>query len=259
MLFFKRILKQPEPDLGAEPEEMVPPVERRSATRFTVQPDTHIKTVLSIIPRDDSGTLMSNSRHGWNWRCRLLDCSEQGLRLQLGPVVKADAGDYGEITLEMEEFLLRVPIHIANVSVQEAGVVLGLKHHITEEKDWQAYRQLLEVVALGSTLRRKFKKHRVDASGYLTEQYASDRPSRLTAWRNPADGSVAAFEFQLKDSLVRGAEGRAVKYLTGTGADLHPAPAAQSLEIQRLFRWVVPNLSLSVPEDVRKFLQRFGA
>ncbi len=259
MLFFKRILKQPEPDLGEDPEEEVPPVERRSAKRFKVHPDTHIKTVFSFIGRDDTGAQMSRSRHNWNWRGRLVDCSEQGLRLHMGPVVRANAGDEGELTIEMEDFLLKIPCHIANIREQSEGVVFGLKHDITTEKDWQAYRQLLEVVALGSTLRRKFKRHAVDASGYLTEQYASDRPARLTIWRNEVGLLPAAFEFLLKDSLVRGAAGQDLRYLTGNDpANPRAAPREKALEIHRLFRWVVPNLAPCVPLDVRQFLRRYA-
>lgn len=259
MLFFKRILKQPEPDLGAEPEEKVPPVERRSAKRYTVHPDTHIKAVFSFIGRDDTGVQMSRSRHNWNWRGRVVDCSEQGLRLQMGPVVRANAGDVGDLTIEMEDFLLKIPCHVANARETPQGIVFGLKHDITDESDWRAYRQLIEVVALGSGLRRKFKRHTVDASGYLTEQYASDRPARLTIWRNEGDILPAAFEFQLKDSLVRGAAGQDAQYLTGNDpASLRVAPREKALEIHRLFRWVVPNLAPCVPLDVRQFLRRYA-
>ena len=38
---------------------------------------------------------------------------------------------------------------------------------------------------------------------YWISRPASDRQSRLTVWRNQEDLTVAAFEFLLKDSLVR--------------------------------------------------------
>lgn len=256
MLFFKRILKEPEPE-PAEGEEAPPAVERRSAKRFKVHPDSQLKAVLSFIGRDDTGAQMSHSRAGWNWRGRVIDCSEHGVRLQLGPVVKAAAGDDGELTLEMEDFLLKIPCHIANITDQPAGLVFGLKHDIADEKTLRAFRQLLEVMALGSTLRRKFRKHKVDESGYLTEQYASDRPSRLTVWRNEHDLAPAAFEFLLKDSLVRGAAGQDLQYLAGTDpASARLAPLEKAKEIFRLLQWVVPNMSPSVPLDVRRFLKQ---
>ena len=256
MLFFKRILKEP----PAEPEpvdEVPPPVERRKAPRFKVHPDSPLKVVLSFIGRDETGKPMSHSRHGWNWRGRLLDCSEHGVRLQMGPVVKAVTGDDGELIVEMEDFHLTVPCHIANIVEQPAGLVFGVKHDITGEADWKAYRQLLEVIALGATLKRQFKRTKPDESGYLVEQYASDRPARLTIWRDKDDQTPAAFEFLLKDSLVRGAAGELQCLAGADGANA--ATPAQAGEIRRLFHWVVPNMSPAVPADVRKFLLGYNA
>ena len=257
MLFFKKILKEPEPDLGPDPAEAPPAVERRSRQRFPVHPESHLKAVLSFIGRDDTGTPMSHSRAGWNWKGRVLDCSEQGVRLQMGPIVKAAVGDEGELILELEDCHLKVPCHIVNLGEGPAGIILGLQHDITEATALAAYGQILEVVALGSTLRRKFKRNRPDESGYLIEQYASDRPARLSVWRFKEDAAVAAFEFLLKDSLVRASQGHTINYLAGADGTAETTPA-QAAEIQRLFRWVVPNMSASVPADVRKFLLDFA-
>ena len=101
------------------------------------------------------------------------------------------------------------------------------------------------------------KTKKPDESGWLVERYASDRPSCLTIWRHPANGAVAAFAFQLKDSLVRATYGSRMEFLTGP--DAQPATAAKALEIQRLFNWVLPNLASAVPEDVREFLKRYAA
>ena len=255
MLFFKRILKEPEPEPGPA-EEAPPAVERRKSPRFKVHPDSPLKVVLSIVGRDESGAPLSNSRHGWNWRGRLIDCSEQGVRLQMGPVVKAVVGDGGQLTLEMEDFHLTILCHVANITEQPTGLYFGLQHEIEDEKTLKAFRQLLEVMALGSTLKRQFKRTKPDESGYLVEQYASDRPARLTIWRHKEDQSVGAFEFLLKDSLVRGAAGSELQYLVGAdGAST--ATSAQAGEIRRLFHWVVPNMAPAVPADVRKFLLEY--
>jgi hypothetical protein len=202
---------------------------------------------------------MNTSRHGWNWKGRLFDCSEQGARIVMGPTLKVEARDLCDLSLTIDDFKLSIPCHISNLREEDGGTVFGLKHDIADEATRNAYQQLLEILALGSALKLQSKAAKPDATGYLVEKYASDRPACLTVWRHKEDQSVGAFEFQLKDSLVRGAAGRAVKILAGTGAAARPAPAAKAMEIQRLFHWVVPNLSLSVPEDVRKFLQKFVA
>lgn len=255
MLFFKRILQPPPPPAAPE----APRVERRSTRRFTINPKFPLKAVLSFVPRDDTGAPMNTSRHGWNWKGRLFDCSEQGARIVMGPTLKVEARDLCDLSLTIDDFNLNIPCHISNLREHDGGMIFGLKHNIAEEATRIAYQQLLEVLALGSALKLQSRTAKPDATGYLVEVYASDRPARLTIWRHKEDKSVGAFEFQLKDSLVRGAAGRAVRILAGTGADARPAPAAKAMEIQRLFHWVVPNLAASVPEDVRIFLQKFVA
>lgn len=250
MLLFKRILKEPEPTAST------PAVERRSTKRYNISPDFALKAVLSFVPRDDTGAPMSHSRAGWNWKGRLIDCSEQGVRMQMGPGLKLGLDEPCDLRLTIQDFELTVPCHVTNTSENAEGLVLGLKHDIADEATATAYRQLLEVIALGSTLRLQPKAAQPDPSGYLVEVYASNRPSRLTVWRHPANQAVAAFEFQLKDNLVRCAAGHAVEFMTnleGTGS--RPASSEKCLEIGRLFTWVVPNLAAVVPDDVRAFLQ----
>lgn len=251
MLLFKRILKAPEP--AANP---VPRVERRSVPRYLVHPKFPLKAVLSFIGRDDSGAPMSNTRHGWNWKGRLIDCSEQGAHLQMGPAIKVAAKELCDLRLTLEDFELVVPCHVANVREHAEGFVFGLKHDIEDEATRNAYLQLIEIFALGSTLKSLGRPSQPDESGYHAEHYGSNRPARLTIWRHPEDQSVAAIEFQLKDNYVRAAAGQGMEYLSG--ANPRPAAAAKALEIQRLFGWVVPNLASAVPEDVREFLRIYA-
>ena len=245
MQLFKRILREP----AAE----TPRVERRSAQRFALNPEFPLRAVLSFIGRDDTGALMGSSRQGWNWKGRLIECSENGARMQMGPKVKAITGDSCDLLLFVEDFELTIPCHIANIRERDEGMVYGLKYDIEDEATKRGYRQLLEVVALGSTLKLLSKTTKPDESGYLLEHYVSNRPARLTIWRHPANESVAAFEFQLLNTLVRAAVGYNIKYLASPGA--RPVTARKALEIQRLFRWVLPNLAPVVPEDVREFLR----
>lgn len=253
MLFFKRILKEPEPV-----EDAVPRVERRSTKRYLVNPQFPLRAVLSFIGRDESGAPMSNTRQGWNWKGRLIDCSEQGVRMQMGPALKVEAREMCDLKLTLDDFQLTIPCHIANIRENAEGLVFGLKHDIEDDPTRIAYGQLIEILALGSTLRQSGRTAKPDESGYLVERFVSDRPARLSIWRYPGDGSVAAFEFQLKDNLVRAAAGQGMEYYSGEGDEAREATAAKSLEIQRLFSWVVPNLAAAVPDDVRDFLKRYS-
>ncbi len=254
MSFFSRILKQPE----AAPAE-TPRVERRSVPRFAISPEFPLKAVLSFIPRDESGAPMGNSQHGWNWKGRLIECSEIGARLQLGPGIRATTAENCLLKLSVQAHEISVPCHVANLTEQPEGVVLGLVHDLADAQVRHDYLQLIEVVALGSTLKLQPKAAAADPSGYHVEVYAGSRPSRLTVWRHPADDSVAAFEFQLQDNLVRGAAGQGAEFLADiAGRGSQPATTDKCLEIGRLFSWVVPNLGSAVPEDVRAFLQHYA-
>ncbi len=250
MELFKRILK--EPDLTEVPRQ-----ERRSTQRFVLHPGFQLKAVLSLIGRDDTGVPMSNTRHGWNWKGRLLDCSEHGARMQMGSSLKAVSGDTCDLILTVDDYELTVPCHITNIRELDGNLVLGLKHDIEDEAIWTGYRQLLEVVALGSTLKPHGRSPKPDESGYLVEHYVSKRSARLSVWRHPSNQAVLAFEFQLKDNMVRAAAGQGMEFLAGEEA--RPATAAKSMELQRLFNWVVPNLAPAVPEDVRAFLRAYAA
>lgn len=258
MLFFKRILKEPAP-AAATAAVAAPAVERRSEQRFGISPDFPLKVMLSFVARDESGAPMSNTRHGWNWKGRLIDCSEEGARMQLGPGVRMEVGEACDLKLGVQDFELTVPCHVTNLTEEPAGAVLGLSHAIEDAATLEGYRQLIDVIALGSTLKLQSRTPKPDESGYLVEVYAGVRSSRLTVWRYPAKGGVAAFEFILKDNMVRAAVGQRVEFLADiAGAGSQPATSEKCVEIGRLFQWVVPNLPADLPADLRGFLKHYA-
>jgi hypothetical protein len=256
MLFFKRILKEAPPAAGAA----TPVVERRSEQRYGISAEFPLKVVLSFVGRDDTGTPMSNTRHGWNWKGRLIDCSEEGARMQLGPGIRTETGETCDLKLSVQDFELCVPCRVTNLTDHPDGVILGLKHLIEDAETLEGYRQLLEVLALSSTLKLQSKTPKPDESGYIVEVYGGSRSSRLTVWRFPdKKGGVAAFELLLKDNLVRAAAGQRVEFLAdidGTGSQ--PASSEKCVEIGRLFQWVVPNLPADLPAEVRAFLRHYA-
>jgi len=254
MLFFKRILKESE---AAPADGKAPQVERRRSRRYLVNARFPLKAVLSFSGRNDTASPTGHPRPPWKWEGRLIDCSEQGARIQMESGRKVGARDLCDLRLTVEEFNLTVPCHISNITGQGETLQFGLQHDFADDGTRKAYVQLLEVLALGSALRLESKTSKPDESGYLVEHYASDRPARLTVWRLPKDRGVVAFEFLLKDCLVRTVAGQPVEYRSAT--DNRPATAAKAREIKRLFQWVVPNVALEVPEDVRRILRRSSA
>lgn len=201
---------------------------------------------------------MSNSRHNWNWKGRLLDFSGEGARIQMGPGVRGHLGDTCDLLLSIEEHQVAVPSQIANITEGSEGPVFGLRHRIESQEVWKDYSVLLEVVALGSTLSLAVRQTSADESGYRVEQYASAWGSRLTLWREARSGRPAAFELVMNDGIVRAAGGSDLEYLAGTEvAQAVPAEREQIIELYRLFHWVVPSLGEVVPADARDFLRRW--
>jgi hypothetical protein len=232
--------------------------ERRVQQRFPINPAFPLKAVLSYVGRDDSGAPMSASRHGWNWKGRLLDCSHTGARLQLGPGLKPVIGEPCDLKLSVEEFKLAVPCQVRNIQEEGEDMIFGLEHDNMNNAIRAAYEQLVEVLALGATLKPRYREPVLDKTGYLVEQFANDRPSRLTVWREKTSRGVVAFEFLLKEHIVQAASGQPMEFLMGTDATgAEPASAAKAMEIRRLYTWVLPNLPDDIPTDVKAFLQSY--
>jgi hypothetical protein len=261
MALFHRILQEPAPvpSSAGVSAAALPAIERRRVTRYPVSPEFPLRVVLNYIGRDDTGAPMSESRHGWHWKGRLLDCSELGARMQLGPGHRAIVGESCDLRLSIQDFEVVVPCQVAHLRANAEGVVFGLRHELDDGPAARDYRQLVEVIALGSTLRLRTRTPRPDESGYFVERYGSARPAALTVWRNPRDGAVSAFELIFRDCMVRVALGQGTEYFSGDAAGARRASSARCAEIHRLFQWVVANLTDAIPDDVRAFLRHHAA
>jgi hypothetical protein len=247
MQFFHDIL-QPSAE-GARPE-------RRGARRLSIHADFPLRTALSFIGRDEHGQPLGTKRAAWHWKGRLINCSERGARLQLAPSVRPVDDEECDLQLNLDGFALSVPGRITNLQEEADGVVCGLKLAPADEETAAGFRQFLEIVALGGALKPRPKAAPVAGSGYVAEHYTSDWQSRLSVWRYPKGGEIAAFEFVLKDCLVRWAHGQKIEYFNGAEAGITSALSFnRSWEIRRLFQWVVPNLAPAVADDVRAHLR----
>lgn len=252
MLFFKKILE-------VRKEEA--PAERRGGSRYAVQPDFPIKTVVNIAGRDEMGEpIKSKNGEGWDWSGRLVNVSSSGARVQLPRTVLAQRGDTCLFKIDIQGFQIAIPGTIAHVAERRDSLVFGLALDLENSPDRLAFRQLVELVALGSTL-KQVRPPQADGSGYIVEQYAGEPSSRLTIWRQLVGREVAAFEFQMKDCVVRGlAERRDLECFVGLdSATGRRATGEKVEEILRLYQWVVLNLAPALPADVREFLLQHAA
>jgi hypothetical protein len=252
MLFFKRIL-----DVRNKPAASA---ERRGTARYPVNREFPLQAVLNIAGRDEQGQpLRPGDREGWDWPGRLTDLSAVGARLQVPLTVSVRRGDTGQLNLDVEGYKLTIPCHIAHVGERHDSFVLGLGLDLKSPPAEEAYRQLLDLVALGSSL-RLVKPLQNDPSGYLLEQYVGEPSSRLSIWRHCVGRELAAFEFLLKDCFVRGLSGsdELECYAGKSTAAGRAVTPAQAEEIRRLYQWVVLNLATVVPADARAFLLRLA-
>lgn len=252
MLFFKRILDTRKPEA---------PSDRRGGSRFAVQAGFPVKAILNIAGRDELGQpLADKNKQGLDWTGRLIDLSSSGARIQVPRTVLAERGDSCRLKIDVQGYELVVPGKIAHVAERRDSLLFGLALDLEASQTQAAFRQLVELVALGSTLKQS-KPLQPDASGYMVEEFTGEPSSRLVIWRRMVGREVAAFEFVLKDCVVRGlADREGLECFAGAdAATARRASGAKGEEIQRLYQWVVLNLAPAVPADVRDFLQQHAA
>ena len=236
MQFFKRILQPAAAEIAPE--------KRKGGQRFGIGSGFPLRATLEFM-----------GRGGRPVGGRVLDCSEPGLRLLVATGAVIKTGEVCDLRLDLEGFQLVVPCHVSNQRGLVDGLQLGLRCRITDDETLGAYRQFLEVVMLGATLKPRFRATTPDAAGFLAEQYVGERRACLNVWRFGSTRVPAAADFILKDCTVRLLKDHAAAYYLGpeAGETARAAPE-QSLEIHRLFHWVTANLAVDVPADVQQFL-----
>ncbi len=252
MFFFERILHS-KPSIK----------EQRRASRYAIGSAFPLKAVLNVVGCDEFGEpLESSDGTGWDWAGRLVNFSISGVSIQLPSGTAARRGDSCVLVLSLAGYTLKIPSRLVHVRKLSDSVLFGLKFDLADGNAPDGYRQLLELVAFGASLKPdKPAKSELDAAGYLVESYRGDFESHLTVWRGGLGGAVQWFEFQLAEYRVRGrADTRTLEFSAGQkSAHSVPASPAQIEEIHQLFRWVVPNIAPAVPADIRKSLQAFAA
>jgi len=249
MLFFKRILNAAKGKSASR--------EKRRTNRYEINPAFPLRAVLSLTGRDNFGNpLKAADDKSWDWKGQLVNFSSTGARLALPPAALAARGDDCQLKLTLDRYQLVIPSRVAHLREHRDHVVFGLELNLTVSETRQAYRQLVELVALGASL-KLVNGGRTDAAGYLVEQYGGTESAALTVWRDAGLQMVTAFELRVREFYIRGtSKNRKLKYfVAGDDKVLQPVASPMHPEMQRLFHWIVPNLSSDVPADVQDFLK----
>ncbi|AOS46330.1 hypothetical protein Verru16b_03431 [Lacunisphaera limnophila] len=262
MLLFKKILDFKKTDSGV--------ADKRGAKRYPVGAKYPLKTKISLSPRDGEGNALPPGKGvPMDWGGQLADLSHTGLSIRLHPAAVAAAGETCTIKFEMDNRLYENAATIAyfrnGAQYVTCGVVLTFSDHYTRK----AYLQLMEPLVIGSTLAPlPAAKVKQDLPGLVKEQYTGESEGVLSIWRDATGKNLKMFELLLHEYSIRGnteMPGIKVSYRDGAkvgkrvSRPAFPMTLSPSLkaEVRQLFQLIVPNLTKSVPAEVRKFLELF--
>lgn len=237
VLFFKRIF--------ANESEVLAKKEQRLSSRYAVGEHYPVQAMLRLDAQ--------------RREVRLLDVSCGGASVALPENHTVRRGQSGQITLSLGDDSLTLPCRVANVRQVRQEPACGLEFEFPDATRQEAYLQLVEPVALATSL-TFVNPAKVEQAvpGLKLEQYDGTPPTRLRVWRNTTTREIAAFEFQLAEYLVRWSAGMEQLELGRAGTS-RALTEAQRHEVIWLFYLTVPNLNKGVAPDVRNFLGKLVA
>ncbi len=250
-----------------------------------------LKTTLALIDKSGrvgtrpsisgkAGTTAKNT--AWkNWPATLANLSAKGARIHLNLAAVAFPDDPCRVKLSLGSYQLEISGTVAHFRCYSQYAMCGVLFDFPDVDTEKAYLQMFEPVVIGTSLAPI--ETRPDTSGRHKEQYAGKNSALLTIWRQTPGGDVTSFDFRMSRYGVRwgtgstelstyGVEGEKAK---GSKASFRPAlklklksaekhedsvptiplNEAQDEEVRWLFCLAVSNLSMSVADDVRRFLQ----
>lgn len=255
MSLFKRILSFTETAVHGD---------KRKATRYPVGADFPLKTVVNLFGRDSAGKLLeSPDGTGCDWTGRMLNLSATGASMRLPNSAIARRGEFCRLKFSIGDSVLEIPANVAHFKVHSTHAVVGLVLNFPDEEILAAYRQLLQPVIVGSSLKAIDPgKVRQDTPGFHKEEFGGDS-SHLVLWRAGGEqGALQGFDFRMAGYGVRWTQGMPELDTYGVVAgsdDPVELTAAQQVEVRWLFCLAVPNLPKAVPADVREFLRQLVA
>jgi len=263
VLLFKKILNfKKEGGLG----------DKRGATRYPVGAKYPLKAKVTLVGRDGEGqVLKADDNRAMDWGGQLVNMSSGGVSMRLHPAAMGERGENCRLKLELDHKLFEIDASVAHFWSGPQYATCGVALKFPDAHTQKAFRQLVEPVALGAILQLVDPKAvEQDAPGLQKEQYAGDEDILLTVWRDESGKVIEHFEVLTHDYYIRGsAQTPGLQIGSQEGAKdatkgTRPATPGhlkptQLSEVRQLFQLIVPNLSKTVPADVRAFLERFAS
>ncbi len=207
---------------------------------------------------------------GKTWPAKVLDMSGNGLGLEVAPAAPLVEKAPVKVHLKFGQHEQVLDAKLIQVRPSRKGAYCGIGLKFADFITQKTYLQLLQPVAIGQSLEPVAPELVIQNEPQFTKQvFRGDEESVLTVWAGKdAPHALHSFEFQMHDYFchVDGKSGVLEAYQredsgSHKGKLSHPVfdiSGSLHAEIRQLFRWILPNLSRRVPEDIRAFLQRFA-
>ncbi|MFZ5494562.1 MAG: PilZ domain-containing protein [Verrucomicrobiota bacterium] len=263
MLLFKKILDFQKTAGGLR--------DKRGAKRYPVGAKFQLKAKVALSAHDGEGNALPPDKAApMDWGGQLANLSNTGLSIRLHPAAVAGVGETCTLKLELDNRLFETEGKVAQFRVSPQYVTCGLALTFPDNYTRKAYLQFMEPVVIGSTLEPvPASKVKQDLPGLAKEQYTGESGGVLSVWHDASGKNPKLFELLFHDYCIRGnteIPGLKIGYRDGAKAGKRVSrpsfpvtmPPSLKAEVQQLYRLVVPNLSRSVPAEVRRFLELFA-
>ena len=263
VLLFKRILDFQKSDGGL--------LDKRGAKRYPVGAKFPLKAKITLSARDGEGHLLPADKSSpMDWGGQLLNLSSSGVSIRMHPSAVAAKGENCTMKLELDHKLFELSTTIAYYRVGQQFVSCGVVLNFPDSYARKAYLQLMEPVAIGSSLEVVAPaKVKQDLPGLLKEQYLGESETVLSVWRDSGGKNPKLFEFIVHDFCIRGntempglkityRDGAAVGKRVSRPAVPLPLSADHQAEVRQLFQFIIQNLGKGVPSELKKFLELFA-
>jgi hypothetical protein len=250
VLFFRRIF-------NFEKTKVAEQLEHRLNRRYTPGVAFSLTATLTIDGRD--------------WPAAVQNVSGGGVGLFVGSDAALTDGQIAQVRLVLAEHLLELDARLAHRKPQEKGIYCGMQFTFADSAAQKAYLQLLQPIIIGQSL-KPVPADRViqNEPQFIKQVYRGESDSVLTVWLANTTGTpLHSFEFQVHDYFCRATLQFGVLEVHGSETvDAQKAKMTNPVfdtsgglegEIRQLFRWIVPNLASTIPEDVRVMLQGFAS
>lgn len=250
MLLFKKILNFKGPGgIG----------DKRGATRHPVGAKYPLKAKVTLVGRDGEGNVLkADDNRAMDWGGQLVNMSAGGVSIRLHPAAMGERGENCRLKLEIDHRLFEIDGSVAHFWSGPQHATVGIALNFPDSHTQKAFRQLVEPVAVGSSM-EPVDKVKQDVEGLKKEQYLSDEENVLSVWRDAAGQNIEHFELRTHGFYIRGSAQTPTLQLGSLTTGKTNLTPTQATEVRELFKLIIPNLPKGVPADVRAFLERFAA